>query len=54
VVGNSTFYDVLVPVEALYAELLEQHGFAGVEVKRIRKRNSKKALFEFSVSARLR
>jgi len=25
-----------------------------VEVKRIRKRNSKKALFEFSVSARLR
>ncbi|NOY92898.1 MAG: DNA methyltransferase [Deltaproteobacteria bacterium] len=54
VVGNSTFYGVLVPVEALYAELLERHGFGAVEVKRIRKRNSKKALYEFLVSARAR
>ncbi len=54
VVGNSTFYGVLVPVEALYAELLEEHGFGAVEVKRIRKRNSKKALYEFLVSARAR
>jgi 16S rRNA G966 N2-methylase RsmD len=49
VVGNSTFYGVLVPTERLYAELLADHGFDDVRVVRLRKRNSKKELFEFDV-----
>lgn len=46
IVGNSEFYDVLVPTELLYAALLRQHRFADVTVERIRKRNSKKELFK--------
>lgn len=52
VVGNSTFYGVLLPVEELYARLLEQAGFRDAEVHVLRKRNSKKELYEFRVSAR--
>ncbi len=52
VVGNSTFYGVTLPVEQLYARLLEQAGFRDAEVHVLRKRNSKKELFEFRVSAR--
>jgi DNA modification methylase len=52
VVGNSKFYDTLVPVELIYAYLLEASGFVDPEVKLIRKRNSKKDLFEFIVSAK--
>ncbi|HNT76349.1 MAG TPA: DNA adenine methylase [Anaerolineae bacterium] len=51
IVGNSRFYDTLVPVEQLYADLLEMNGFAAVDITTIRKRNSKKELFEFVVSA---
>lgn len=52
VVGNSTFYGELVPVEALYAELMERAGFKQPEIVTLRKRNSKKELYEFRVSAR--
>jgi len=51
VVGNSKFYDVMVHTEQLYASLLAQAGFHRVEVRVIRKRNSKKELFEYVVSA---
>jgi hypothetical protein len=54
VVGNSKFYDVLVPIEGILARMLEQNGFCGVEVERIRKRSSKKELYEYVVSARRR
>ena len=50
IVGNSTFYGVLVPTEQLYATMLRECGFADVAVRPIRKRNSKKALVEFDVS----
>ncbi len=49
VVGNSTFYGVLVPTERLYAELLRELGFERVEIVRLRKRNSKRELYEFDV-----
>jgi len=49
IVGNSTFYDILVPVEQIYADLLKSVGFCSVHVETIRKRNSKKALYEFAV-----
>jgi hypothetical protein len=52
VVGNSRFYNTLVPVERIYACLLEEYGFVDTEIKLIRKRNSKKELYEFIVSAR--
>ena len=52
IVGNSTFYGVLVPVEQIYAEMLSQLGFSNVECIPIRKRNSKKELIEFDVRAR--
>ncbi|MGQ9904567.1 MAG: DNA methyltransferase [Anaerolineae bacterium] len=52
VVGNSKFYDTLVPVETLYAEILERLGFIDVAIAPLRKRNSKKELIEFAVSGR--
>ena len=51
IVGNSTFYGVLVPTEQLYAAMLREYGFEDVKVRPVRKRNSKKALVEFDVSA---
>ena len=52
IVGNSAFFGVLLPVEKIYAAMLERLGFAGVRCSAIRKRNSKKELVEFDVSAR--
>lgn len=52
IVGNSTFYGVLLPVEKLYADMLDRLGFERIRCRAIRKRNSKKELFEFDVSAR--
>lgn len=49
IVGNSTFYGVVVATELLYAEMLSALGFHHVECKAIRKRNSKKELVEFDV-----
>ena len=51
IVGNSTFYGVLLSVERLYAVMLERLGFENIKCRAIRKRNSKKELFEFDVSA---
>lgn len=51
IVGNSTFYGVLVPTEQVYAAMLREYGFEDVAVRAIRKRNSKKELIEFDVSA---
>ncbi len=52
IVGNSTFYGVLLPVEQIYAAMLGRLGFEDVRCQVVRKRNSKKELFEFDVSAR--
>lgn len=52
IVGNSKFYDVLLPVEQIYIGLLGEAGFVDIEARTIRKRTSKKELFEYIVSAR--
>ncbi len=52
VVGNSKFYDTLVPVETLYADLMRLHGLIDITIETLRKRNSKRELFEFVVKAR--
>jgi SAM-dependent methyltransferase len=51
VVGNSKFYDVVVPAEQLLAEQFERAGFRNVEVETLRKRSSKKELFEYLIRA---
>lgn len=52
IVGNSKFYDVLLPVDAIFVALFEAAGFVDTDVRVIRKRSSKKELFEYVVSAR--
>lgn len=52
VVGNSSFYGILVPTEKIYAEMMHALGFREIECRPIRKRNSKKELIEFDVTAR--
>ncbi|MGH9744913.1 MAG: DNA methyltransferase [Candidatus Acidiferrales bacterium] len=52
VVGNSKFYDVVLPVQEIFASLFSSAGFVETNVKVIRKRTSKKELFEYVVSAR--
>jgi hypothetical protein len=51
IVGNSRFYDTVIPVEHLYAHLMQKHEFIRIQVQPIRKRSSKKELFEYIVSA---
>jgi len=51
IIGNSTFYGTLVKVEDLYADMMKKVGFSNIDIKAIRKRNSKKELVEFDVSA---
>ena len=51
IVGNSKFYDTMLPVEGIYAALFEDAGFVDVEAETIRKRSSKKELYEFVVHA---
>jgi len=51
IVGNSKFYDTMLPVEHIYAALFADAGFVNVSVETIRKRTSKKELYEFIVHA---
>ena len=51
VVGNSKFFDVVVPVERYFAEIFERSGFRDSRVTPLRKRTSKRELFEYLVSA---
>lgn len=50
IVGNSKFYDVMLPVEGIFAALFTAAGFENVRFKAIRKRTSKKELFEYLVT----
>jgi hypothetical protein len=52
VVGNSTFYGTLLPVEKIFKAMLQEAGFHEVEIIRIRKRNSKAELYEFDVTGK--
>lgn len=50
-VGNSTFYDVLMPTEQILASMLQAAGFSQIDITLLRKRTSKKELYEYIVSA---
>ena len=52
VVGNSKFYNVVLPVEQIFASLFRSAGFTDVRIEMLRKRTSKKELFEYIVSGR--
>jgi hypothetical protein len=52
VIGNSKFFDVMVPAQRLLAALLERHRFVSTQSRVLRRRTSKKELFEYVVSAR--
>lgn len=51
IVGNSVFYTNLLPVERIYGDMFRALGFNNVKWCIIRKRNSKKELYEFDVHA---
>ena len=51
VVGNSKFFDVVLPVERIFAQIFERCGFRGATVTTLRKRTSKPELYEYLVSA---
>jgi 16S rRNA G966 N2-methylase RsmD len=53
IVGNSKFYETVVPVENWFAAMMQAQGYSNIEIKNIRKRNSKKELYEFIVSCRM-
>jgi hypothetical protein len=53
VIGNSKFFDVLVPAEALLAELFTSAGFVEVSTRTLRRRTSKRELYEYLVTAEL-
>jgi hypothetical protein len=50
IIGNSKFYDFTVPTERVFSDMLNAVGVKKSEITPIRKRNSKKELFEFKVS----
>lgn len=52
IVGNSKFYDVMLPVQEIYAAMFADAGLVDIQVETIRKRSSKKELYEYIVSAR--
>ncbi len=52
IVGNSKFYDVVLPVERIFAAMFEVAGFEQSQITIIRKRTSKRELYEYVVSAK--
>lgn len=53
IVGNSTFYGTMVPTQDWFAEMLYHTGLADITIDPIRKRNSKKELYEYAVMGRV-
>ncbi|MCI5130020.1 MAG: DNA methyltransferase [Candidatus Electrothrix sp. EH2] len=51
IIGNSSFYGVQVPAEKLLEEAMNILGFTNIGSRIVRKRNSKKELFEYCVYA---
>lgn len=51
IVGNSTFYGVHVASDKIYEQSLELLGYEKISTEIVRKRNSKKQLYEYCVTA---
>jgi SAM-dependent methyltransferase len=50
IVGNSSFYGILVPAERILARFFQESGFEEVKVLPLRKRNCKQELFEYEIT----
>lgn len=50
IIGNSSFYNITVPAEKIYVDMMTTIGFVDVEYRIVRKRNCNKQLYEFVVS----
>jgi len=50
IVGNSSFYGVLIPVEQILARYFRQQGFECIKVEVLRKRNCKRELYEYEIT----
>lgn len=50
IVGNSSFYGIVVPVEQVLAPIFRVHGFEFVRVSCLRKRNCKRELYEYEIT----
>lgn len=50
IIGNSNFYNITVPAEKIYVDMMTAIGFVDVEYHIVRKRNCNKQLYEFVVS----
>ncbi|HVU03357.1 MAG TPA: hypothetical protein VHE30_16470 [Polyangiaceae bacterium] len=53
VVGNSKFYDVLLPAEEIFQALFEAEGLEACAIRKVRKRTSKRELYEYLVEGRV-
>ena len=51
VIGNSKFYGTMLPAQDIYAALFDNTGFHNIRIETLRKRSSKKELFEYVVYA---
>jgi hypothetical protein len=51
VIGNSKFFDVVVPAQKLFGDLFARHGLVNVKTRVLRRRTSKKELYEYLVTA---
>lgn len=52
IVGNSKFYETIIPVQDIFVVMLKEAGFSGLSAVAIRKRTSKKELFEYLVTGK--
>jgi DNA modification methylase len=51
IVGNSSFYGYFVNTEQILSEIMTKIGYANITVNAIRRRNTKKGLYEFNVKS---
>ncbi len=51
IIGNSSFYNTFVDSDMILKEIMENLNYSNILIKPIRKRNSKKGLIEFCISA---
>jgi len=53
VIGNSKFYNIVLPSDEILADLFEANGFQVASIERMRRRNSKSGLYEAIVFMRV-
>jgi hypothetical protein len=54
VIGNSKFYEIVLPSDEILADIFEAHGVQVISIERMRRRNSKSGLYEAIVFMEIR